>query len=205
MTKTDLKKEWKHLFNPPRGKVVEIEVPPFNFIMIDGRGDPNTSPQFQEAVQALYGLAYGVKFLLKKSGAGPDFTVMPLEGLWWTEDVAAFSLERKDDWQWRLMIMQPGFVTADHIVAARSQAQKKKDLATLERVHFEAFREGLAAQIMHLGPYSAEGPNVARLHRHIEESGGRLAGLHHEIYLSDPRRAAPERMKTIIRQPFVRD
>ncbi len=201
MKKIDLKKDLKHLYRPSAREVSVVDVPPMNFLMIDGAGDPNTSPEYQQAIEALYSLSYTLKFRIKKS-AGPDYVVMPLEGLWWTDDPSQFSMDDKGIWQWTAMIVQPDFVTAGMVAEALEEVREKKGLAGLDRARFEAYDEGLSAQIMHIGPYDAEGPTMARLHRFIQDNGGELHGKHHEIYLSDPRRAAPEKLKTVLRQPF---
>lgn len=199
--KVDYKKELKHLYNASAKEAVLVEVPEMRFLMIDGAGDPNTSREYQAAVEALFTLAYTIKFMVKKGKEALDYGVMPLEGLWWVEDMRQFSLEDKDSWLWRMMIMQPEAVTESLFHEALAQAAKKKPLPSLSKIKFEVFNEGTSAQIMHLGPYSAEGPTVEKLHRFIRESGCSLRGKHHEIYLSDPRKSAPEKMKTIIRQP----
>ncbi|MCI0519465.1 MAG: GyrI-like domain-containing protein [Chloroflexi bacterium] len=199
MEKIDLKKELKHLYNPPQGKFSVVEVPPLNFLMLDGHGDPNTAPIYVEAVQALYSLAYTLKFAAKPLGV--DFAVMPLEGLWWTANMADFSMERKDDWDWTMMIAQPEAVSVELVEQSRRDALRKKGIPALERVRFERFEEGKAAQIMYLGAYANEGPTIARMHEFIHAQGWSLRGKHHEIYLGDPRRNPPEKLKTIIRQP----
>ena len=202
MEKIDLKKELKALYNPTAKEVTFIDIPKMNFMMIDGQGAPE-SEQFMQAVQAMYPIAYTIKFDKKKAG-GPDFTVMALEALWWAEDMKVFMPETSDrnKWQWTVMMMQPDFITRRDFENAVAAAKKKKDNPALDIVRFESFTEGKSAQIMHIGPYSAEGPNIQRLHRKIEEIGGKLAGKHHEIYLSDPRRVIPDKMKTVIRQPY---
>jgi hypothetical protein len=199
MEKIDLRKELKQLYNPPQGKFSVVEVPELNFIMLDGHGDPNTAPVYVEAVQALYSLAYTIKFAAKPLGF--DFTVMPLEGLWWTANMADFSMERKDDWDWTMMICLPEVVSAELVEQSRREALRKKGFPALERVRFERFAEGKAAQIMYLGAYSDEGPTIARMHAFIAEQGWSLRGKHHEIYLGDPQRNPPEKLKTVIRQP----
>ena len=171
-----------------------------NFLMVDGSGDPNKSPEFQEAVEALYGVSYTLKFSVKKSG-GPDYAVMPLEGLWWMDDPEGFDIEKKDQWKWTVMIAQPDFITSAMVEDAVRQVKSKKDSPSLSRMRFESYSEGAAVQIMHIGPYAEEGPTVARLHDFARANGYELAGKHHEVYLSDPRRCAPEKMKTIMRQP----
>jgi hypothetical protein len=202
MEKLDLKKELKAFYNPTTKEVTLIDVPKMNFIMIDGKGAPE-SEQFSQSIQALYPIAYTIKFDKKKTD-GTDFTVMPMEGLFWADDMAAFMPETADRaaWQWTLMIMQPDFITKADFNKAREAAKKKKDNPFLDTVRFESFSEGKTAQIMHIGPYSAEGPNIQRIHNKIKEIGGKLSDRHHEIYLSDPRRVAPEKMKTVIRQPY---
>ena len=201
MQKIDYKKELKHLYKPSAKKAEIIKVPAMNFLMIDGEGDPNTAPAFSEAVEALYALSYALKFRVKKGAIGIDYGVMPLEALWWAEDMATFSEADKGAWSWTVMIMQPEIITNAMVEEAIEEVRKKKNPAALPLVRFEAFAEGTAAQILHLGPFSEEGPTIAKLHAFIEESGYRREGKHHEIYLSDIRRAAPEKWKTVIRQP----
>jgi hypothetical protein len=202
MKKIDFKKELKPLYSPSSKKVEIVDVPEMNFFMIDGQGDPNTSKDFQDAVEALFSLSYTLKFMIKKGELAIDYGVMPLEGLWWTDDMSKFSIEHKEDWKWSVMMMQPEFVTRELVDEATEQFKKKKDLPALSKIRFETFFEGKAAQIMHIGPFSEEGPTVEKLHAFIKDNGYALHGKHHEIYLSDIRRAAPERWKTIIRQPI---
>ncbi len=202
MSKIDLKKELKHLYLPSAKEVVLLDVPRMNFIMIDGRGEPNTSQAFMEAIEALYGLAYGIKFGLKKQGIEPDYTVMPLEGLWWTADGGAFDMADKDNWEWTLMIMQPDHITEEMVDQAKAELKAKKNPPALGKARFEAFHEGLSAQIMHIGPYAEEKPTIEKLHRFAEEQGYRLRGKHHELYIGDPNRTKPERLKTVLRQPL---
>ncbi len=204
MAKIDYKKELKHLYLPSTKKVELVKVPAMRFLMIDGEGDPNTSPAFQEAVEALYSLSYALKFMVKKGTMGIDYGVMPLEGLWWAENMAAFSVEDKTGWQWTLMIMQPDFITSEMVDEAIRQVKVKKNPAALPRVRFAPYEEGEAVQTLHIGPFSEEGPTVERVHTFIDEEGLRRLGKHHEIYLSDIRRAAPEKWKTVIRQPVSR-
>lgn len=201
--KLDLKKDFKTLYNPPIKEAVTVDVPRFNFLMIDGAGNPNTAPEYVQAIEALYGVAYTLKFSIKKGELGIDYPVMPLEGLWWADDPSAFGLGRKDDWYWTAMILQPDCVTQALVEQAVEQVREKKGLPALSKLRLESFHEGLAAQIMHIGPYAEEGPTIARLHQYITDSGRRLTGKHHEIYMGDPRRAAPDKLKTIIRQPMA--
>lgn len=202
MAKIDYRKELSQLYNPTAKEVTLIDVPTMNFLMVDGAGDPNNSQQFQTAMEALFSISYTVKFMIKKS-SGIDYAVMPAEGLWWAEDMNDFDVERKDQWLWTLMIMQPEMVTGALITKAIDEVRRKKGpLAQLEQVRFKAYSEGKSVQIMHLGPFSAEGPTVARLHDFLAEQGFEPGGKHHEIYLSDFRKTAPERLKTVIRQPI---
>jgi hypothetical protein len=171
-----------------------------NFLMIDGQGDPNTSPAYQEAVEALFSVAYAIKFKVKKTLA-IDYGVPPLEGLWWADDMSMFSVEDKSGWKWTMMIMQPEFVSAALARDTIVEVKKKKDLPALAKLRFAPFHEGKAAQILHVGPFSAEGPTVDKVHAFIDAVGKR-SGKHHEIYLSDIRKADPAKWKTIIRQPL---
>ncbi len=202
MKKIDYKKELKHLYRPSAKKVETVVVPKINFLVIDGEGDPNTSQAFQDAIDVLYTLSYTLKFMIKRGEIGIDYGVLPLEGLWWADDMTSFSIENKEDWKWTLMIMQPEFVTKEMVQEAIEQVRVKKNPVSLPFVRFESFEEGKVAQIMHIGPFSEEGPTVEKVHSFIEESGSQRREKHHEIYLSDIRRAAPEKWKTIIRQPM---
>lgn len=202
MEKIDFLKQLKHLYAPSAKKVEIVDVPEMHFLMIDGEGDPNTSQAFKDAVEALFSLAYTLKFMVKKGEMGVDYGVPPLQALWWSDDPSAFSTGNKEAWKWTVMIMQPEFITSTLVEEARREVQRKKNPTSLSLVRFEAFKEGKAAQIMHIGPFSEEGPTIEKVHSFIESSGSRLIGKHHEIYLSDIRRAAPEKWKTIVRQPM---
>jgi len=202
MRKIDYKKELKHLYRPSAKTVETADVPKMNFLMLDGEGDPNTSQAFQDAIGVLYPLSYTLKFMIKKGEIGIDYGVLPLEGLWWADDMASFSVENKDGWKWTLMIMQPELITNAMVEEAIETVKKKKNPVSLPLVKFNSFEEGRVAQIMHIGPFSEEGPTVEKVHSFIEENGCLRKGKHHEIYLSDIRRAAPENWKTIIRQPM---
>ena len=199
----DPKEEFRRLYNPSAKACEIVDVPEMSFLMIDGSGDPNTSRDFQEAIQALYGVSYTLKFTLKKSG-GPDFRVMPLEGLWWNDAGGHLDPANKSVWSWTAMLRQPDFVDEAAIADATAQAKAKRELPALAKMRFERFREGLAAQIMHIGPYAAEQPTIERLHAFIRAEGYQPSGKHHEIYMGDPRRSAPEKLKTIVRQPVRR-
>nr|WP_233410398.1 GyrI-like domain-containing protein [Rugamonas sp. CCM 8940] len=189
------------MYQPSAKEVVEVEVPPLHYLMVDGAGDPNTTPAYAEAVEALFSVSYTAKFMLKKGAQPIDYAVMPLEGLWWADDMAAFEANERSQWRWTMMILQPDFVGADVIDAAMAEVQRKKALPGVARLRYDSFVEGRCAQLLHVGPFSEEKPNIDRLHAYIDGRGGRR-GKHHEIYLSDIRRAAPERWKTIIRHPM---
>ncbi len=201
MEKIDLKKELKALYNPSPKEVVMIDVPPMDFLMIDGKGDPGKAQEFQDAIEALYGVSYTLKFMIKKT-QDIDYGVMALEGLWWADDMGDFMTGNRDNWKWTLMIMQPHFVTPELVEEAIKEVEKKKNPVALSKLRFAGYDESLSAQIMHIGPFSEEGPNIRKIHDFIIEQGRKPRGKHHEIYLSDFRRVAPERMKTVLRQPM---
>ncbi|GAA4887205.1 GyrI-like domain-containing protein [Ferrimonas pelagia] len=201
MKKIDFKKELKTLYRPSAKKVVEVDVPAMNYLMVDGDGAPG-SEAHQAAIEALYTVAYILKFMIKKGELAIDYGVLPLEGLWWAEDMSDFVNDNKDNWIWTMMIMQPEWVSQALFEQAVAQVKAKKNLVAIDKVRFCAFSEGRCAQTLHIGPFSEEGPAVQRVHQFIEQCGAALSGKHHEIYLSDIRRAAPENWKTIIRQPM---
>ena len=199
MDKLDLRKELKRYYTAKRKPEI-VDVPPGKFLNYTGRGAPE-GEAYQAALAALYGLSYTLKF--KSKAEGRDFTVMALEGLWWWDDPTVFDLDEappREEWNWKSMIRQPDFITQEMVDEVRPEVREKRGPA-VDAVALETFNEGLSAQIMHIGPYSEEGPTGRRLHAFIEESGYRMRGQHHEIYLSDPRRSKPENMKTILRQP----
>ena len=201
--KNIVKHNLSQLYLAPRDNAVQIEVPTMNFLMIDGDGDPNESPSFQGAIETLFSLSYTLKFMAKKGPQAIDFGVMPLEGLWWTDDMTKFNAENKSGWKWTLMIMQPPNITQEMVITGIEKVRKKKNVPpSLSLVRFESFSEGKVAQIIHIGPFSEEGPTIEKLHLYIKESGFQLTGKHHEIYLSDIRKAAPSKWKTILRQPI---
>lgn len=203
MEKIDFKKKLKHLYSPSSIQITVVDVPEMNFIMIDGQGDPNTSKDYKNAVEALFVVAYALKFMVKKSITAVDYSVLPLEGLWWVDDMTRFNLDDKDSWKWTAMIMQPEYVTRELFEDVRNQVDKKKGLSALSELRLEAFNEGKAAQLMHIGPYAEEALTIEKIHNFIKEKGHELTGKHHEIYLGDPRRTAQEKLKTVIRQPFA--
>ena len=204
MPPLDLVKQLKSLYSPSAKHPAIVEVPDLAFLMIDGRGDPNTSEAYEAALQALYGVAYTLKFTLKKTDPERDFKVAPLEGLWWTDEGSPTmdDLQRdRDAWNWTMMIAVPDAMTADEVTAAAGAAARKRELAAAPLIRLERLEEGLAAQIMHIGPYAEEAPTIERLHEFVAAQGYELRGRHHEIYLGDPRRTAPERLKTVVRHP----
>ena len=177
-----------------------IDVPPMYYLLIDGKGNPNNSPTYQEAVSALYTLAYALKFTIKKTQA-IEYKVLPLEGLWWVDDMSLFSVNDKDNWQWTMMIMQPDMITEAIFSEVYSSVIKSKKIPLHLNIRFEPYHEGCSAQIMHLGPYSEEKPTIERLHAYAHNNGYHLDGKHNEIYLGNPQKTTPQRLKTIIRQP----
>jgi hypothetical protein len=201
MDKIDLKKELKNLYNPSSKEVTDVDVPAMNFLLVEGEGAP-TSPQYGAAIEALFSVSYALKFMIKKNKS-LDYAVMPLEGLWWVDDMSMFSADRKDEWKWTAMIMQPTYVSAEDFKMAVEQVKKKKNPVALPKVRFESFEEGPAAQIMYVGPFSAEGSTISKIHAHITSGGHALSGKHHEIYLNNPATTAPEKLKTILRQPMA--
>ncbi len=205
MDKIDFKKELQHLCNPSSRDFSMVEAPEMQFLMVDGHGDPNTEPAYQEAVEALYAVAYKLKFASKQR-LEKDYTVPPLEGLWWAAYMDTFTVNLdKSAWDWTMMIMQPEWITPEMFRRAVAEAQKSKGLPALSKMRLERYSEGLSVQIMHIGSYDAEGPTLARLHREfIPQNGYVEAGKHHEIYLGDPRKTAPEKLKTVLRQPVAR-
>jgi hypothetical protein len=202
MEKFDLGKELKPLYSPPKGKFVAVDVPKLQFLMIDGTGDPNKAQSYKDALEALYSVAYTAKFMIKLGPRKIDFRVMPLEGLWWSDDMDDFRKARKDRWHWTMMIAMPDVVTKADFRAAMAKAAEKKELPALKLLRLEPFREGKAMQTLYFGPYADEGPTIAALHGAIVDAGQKLRGKHHEVYMSDPRRTAPAKLKTIIRQPY---
>ena len=200
--KLDHKKELKGLYTASASKVELVTVPAMRFLMVDGQGDPGTSPEYAQAIEALFAASYTAKFMIKKGPTAVDYAVMPLEGLWWADDMSVYATGDRAAWRWTMMIMQPAVATDEVLYRAIAQAKADKGLPGLDRLRLETFDEGVCAQLMHVGPFTEEGPTLERLHAYVE-ANGRLRGKHHEIYLSDVRRAAPDKWKTILRQPMV--
>ncbi len=208
MEKLDLKKDLKNLYFPSARKVELVEVPEFQFAMLDGviQADetPGDSPAFQEALQALYGIAYTLKFTLRFRKQDPiDYPVMALEALWWVES-GEFDFARRGKWFYTAMILQPGFITGEMFREAQQKLVEKHPSPSVDRLRLERFREGLAIQTMHIGPYAAEPATIEKMRAFARQNGLRGCGKHHEIYLGDPRRTAPEKLKTVLRQPVER-
>lgn len=203
MKKLDLRKKYKALYLPSAKKVEVVDVPDFQFVMIDGRIEkgqgPGTSPAFQEAMQVLYGAAFTLKFMskLRKKNA-VDYPVMALEALWWVKD-GRFDITKPDNWCWRAMIMQPDHITAEMFTEALGKIRQKRPSASVGKLRLKRFYEGLCIQTMHIGPYATEPATLERMQAYAAENGYAMQNEHHEIYLGDPRRAAPEKLKTVLR------
>ncbi|MBO9544335.1 GyrI-like domain-containing protein [Caulobacter sp.] len=199
MEKIDLKAVLPALYNAPRGRFVIVDVPPMSYLAVEGEGDPNTSPAYEAAIETLYAASYTLKFLTK-AAMGRDYVVPPLEGLWWADDMDDFVTRRKDRWRWRMMIATPDFIDAPVAMRAIEKARAKGK--ALEAVSFERLEEGRSVQALHVGAYDEEGPALEALHkRFLPANGLTPAGLHHEIYLNDPRRTPAEKLRTLLRQP----
>ena len=208
MEKLDFKKKYKELYNPSSKEVSIVTVPAFNFLMIDGAGNPNNNPRMEVVFEALYSVSYTLKFMFKQGKLGrkvPDYSVMCPEGLWWMDDMSQFSEADKSRWKWTMMLMQPDFATTEDVEKAMEAAGKKKPIAGLKDLRFERYDEGLSAQILYFGPFADEGPTIRRIHATIKEKGLELRGKHHEIYLSDFRRTKPEKLRTVVRQPCAKE
>ncbi len=201
--KYDVKKALRELYSPGRNFAL-VQVPPQRFLAVDGHGNPNTSPDYAAAVQALYTVAYSLKFDVKRS-SGQDSVVAPLEGLWRAEDPEVFVQGNKDSWNWTMLISQPEWISEEQALTAAAEVRSKKDLDAAARMRWLELEEGLCVQVMHIGSYDDEAPVLDRLH-HEFMPANQLAfnGDHHEIYLKDPRRTAPEKLKTVLRQPVRR-
>lgn len=200
MQTIDFKTDPAMFYNATAKSVQVVDVPPRHYLMIDGTGDPNTSGAYKAAVEALYTVAYTLRAALK-AGTGIAYTVMPLEGLWQVREGGDF--DDRADWLWTMMIFQPDGVTAELFAQAKLAARKKKPelAATIDAMRLERLHEGLSVQILHVGPYATEPETLAKIMAFCEANGYLQNGRHHEIYLSDPRKITPEKMKTILREP----
>jgi hypothetical protein len=209
MERLDLRKQLKHLYQPSAKRVEVVDVPELKFAMVDGAIEPEcapgSSPAFQQAIEALYGISFTLKFASKERSENPiDYSVMPLEALWWAED-GQFDISQPGKWGWTAMIMQPDHITDSMFEEALGKLRKKRPSPALDSLHFGAFHEALCMQTMHIGPYSEEPATLATMEAFAKENGYVLCGKHHEIYLGDPRRSAPEKLKTILRHPIQAD
>lgn len=199
----DIKKRFQHLYRPPAGRFSDVDVPAMTYLAIDGHGDPNTSPAYQQAVEALYTAAYSTRAALK-ARTGEVFTVGPLEGLWSSADPDDFVAGTKSNWDWTMMIALPEEVAAQDAAIGLATAARKKPQLPVDRIRRLVLTEGRCLQIMHVGSYDDEAPTLARLHHEVmPERGLTWNGRHHEIYLGDPRRTAPEKLRTVLRQPVT--
>ena len=201
MDKIDFKKDFKELYGASITTPSLVNVPRLKFLMIDGKGEPNNSVEFQNAVEALYGLSFTIKFDLKKEGTTPAYSVAPLEGLWWMANGKPFNMQAKNQWRWTLLIAQPAHIKDTYVIRAMKKLSAKNSYHALEHVRFDSFEEGRCVQILHIGPYAEEAPTIALLHAFAKQHHYKLHGKHHEIYLGDPRRAKPEKLRTILRHP----
>lgn len=208
MTKLDLRKAYKHLYRPSSRDVSLVEVPPLQFAMVNGAIEPSSSPglsqSFKDALGALYGISYTLKFMSKLDPVSPlDYTVMGLEALWWVED-GQFDINKPDNWHWQAMILQPEHITQAIFAEGVNRLRKKKPSPAVDQLRLETFEEGLCMQIMHIGPYADEPATVARMDAFAVENGLHKRGHHHEVYLGNPLQAEPSKLKTILRHPVAR-
>jgi len=202
MEKVDFKKVLKEFYSPKNTDSWQlVDVPEMNFLMVDGEGNPNTAQSFADAIGALYPVSYALKFMSKKE-LGKDYGVSMLEGLWYADDMAIFEKAEKDSYKWTLMVMQPEWITAAMVEDAIQQVAAKKNPAALSKLYFKPYYDGLSLQLLHVGTFDAEAPKLKELHcTYMPAQGYEFAGHHHEIYLSDMRKVAPEKLRTILRQP----
>ncbi|MBI9097978.1 MAG: GyrI-like domain-containing protein [Spirochaetaceae bacterium] len=199
MEKIDLKKHYKVAFSSKKQPQI-VTIPAMQYVTFRGKGDPNRSIEFENAMGVLYGMAYTLKFSLKEEGK--DFVVAPLEGQWWAEDMKDFTEDNKDNWFWKVMIALPDYITEKEFKEAKAKLQIKKNPPMLERAELETLEDGLSVQVLYLGPYAQEAATISAMHHFAEEQGYRLRGKHREVYMSNPQRTAPEKLRTIIRHPL---
>ncbi|HKY84270.1 MAG TPA: GyrI-like domain-containing protein [Anaerolineales bacterium] len=197
----DFRKEIGAFYSARRDPAL-VRLPAIKYLMILGRGHPAKGTEYREAIQALYTLVYTLKFSGKKGTRQREMPVLPLDSLWWQAGRKGFDSRAPGSaWRWQAMLAVPGFVTQAMLDKVRKEAMAKKPLPALRKVRLKTWKEGLSAQVLHIGPYAAEPPTIKRLHEFIKEQGHRPRGRHHEIYLSDPSRTSPKKLKTILRQP----
>lgn len=204
MEKVDFKKALRALYNPKNTELWEIvDVPEMKFLMVDGEGNPNTAASYSEAIEALYAVSYTLKFMSKRE-LGKDYVVSALEGLWYADDMSIFVKKKKDAYRWTMMIMQPEWIDDEMIASAIAEVKDSKNPAALSKLYVRVYAEGKSAQLLHIGSYDDEAPKLLYLHdTYMPEHGYTFNGHHHEIYLSDSRKVAPEKPKTILRQPIA--
>lgn len=201
MEKVDFKKEFDYLYKPSAKEFSLVTVPKLQYLMVDGKGNPNTSPEYQVTLEALYSVSYTLKFASKKE-IGRDYVVPPLEGLWWADNMSAFAKGHKDSWKWTMMIMVPDWINKAMVKAAINTVGEKKSNSKLKELRFESLKEGKCVQIMHIGSYDDEAPVLNKLHHeYLPQHGLEFNGKHHEIYLGDPRKTVPSKLRTVLRQP----
>lgn len=204
MEKVDFKKELDYLYKPSSKEFSVVTVPPLKYLMIDGEGDPNTSRDYAAAIEALYSVAYTLKFMSKME-LEKDYVVPPLESLWWADDMSAFAKGHKESWKWTAMIMVPNWITKPMVKKAVQAVGEKKENAKLAILRHETLKEGKSVQILHIGPFDREAPMLKRMHNDFMPANGlTFNGKHHEIYMSDPRKVAPEKWRTVVRQPVMK-
>ncbi len=201
-TKLDFRKEQPALYGGKAGAITTVDVPGMKYLMVDGTGDPNTAHEYKDAIETLYAVSYGVKMPFKKKHPAKDYIVPPLEGLWYMDDMSLFSMENKPDWKWTMMIRVPDYVPDDDVAKAIGDVRRKKNPASIDKVRLDHLDEGTCVQALHVGPYDAEPPLIKKMHEWIKDNGHKERGKHHEVYISDVRKIAPEKLKTVLRQPF---
>ncbi len=204
--KLNLKKQFPELYNPAKKPHI-TEIPEMTFFMVDGNGYPVYKPLYQESMQLLYGASFSLKMKIIKP-TGKDYVIPPLEGLWWADDMSIFTteyMERKEEWKWTSMIRIPDFVSEEQIKKGLTIFQKSKNPENFDKLRYEKYAEGTVVQVLHLGPFSEEGPVIERMHEFALAQGYILHEKHHEIYISDPRRTKPEKLRTVIRQPIKKE
>ncbi len=201
-TKLDFRKEQPALYGGKAGTITTVDVPGMKYLMVDGTGDPNTAQEYKDAIETLYAVSYGVKMPFKKKHPAKDYIVPPLEGLWYMDDMSLFRMENKPDWKWTMMIRVPDYVPDDDVAKAIGDVRRKKNPASIDKVRLDHLDEGTCVQALHVGPYDAEPPLIKKMHEWIKDNGHKERGKHHEVYISDVRKVALEKLKTVLRQPF---
>jgi len=199
LEKLEYKVLYKDILSPKRKPEI-VQASAMQFLMVDGVGDPNVSAEFADAVSVLYGIAYGIKFGRKKIGQEPDFSLGPLEALWSDSDL--LRMPDKSRWGWTAMLWLPDFVTPESVRDRVAELKQKKPSPALDSVWLHILEEGTCVQTLYIGSYNDEAPTIEAMHKFASDQGYRLEGKHHELYFSDPRKTAPEKLKTIIRQPI---